>query len=66
LPPGIQWVLPEQGLEADYPVYQAELVDEAQPWRHDSTKLAQVLMDLLHERTGPLLEKDPYNDYLNI
>jgi uncharacterized cofD-like protein len=66
LPPGIQWVLPEQGLEADYPVYQAELLDEAQPWRHDSTKLAQVLMDLLHERTGPLLEKDPYNDYLNI
>jgi hypothetical protein len=25
-----------------------------QPWRHDSAKLAQVVMELFQERTGPL------------
>jgi hypothetical protein len=41
---------------AHYPIYAANLVDEDQPWRHDSIKVAQVLMDLLYERTGPLSE----------
>jgi len=56
LPHGIEWVVAENSLEADYPLYLAELIDEAQPWRHDAGKLAQVLMDLLQERTGPLVE----------
>ena len=56
LPQGIQWVSVDADLEVDYPVYRANLVDEAHPWRHDANKLAQALMDLLLERTGPLVE----------
>ncbi len=32
----------------------ADLSDENQPWRHDSNKLAEVLIDILDEFTGPL------------
>jgi len=56
LPEGIQWVSTETDLDADYAVYRADLVDHASPWRHDSAKLAKALIDLLHERTGPLIE----------
>ncbi len=55
LPNGVEWVKVE-GSASKYPIYGADLVDEDQPWRHDPTKLAQVLMDLLYERTGPLSE----------
>lgn len=54
LPEGIEWVTIEGDLEADYSVYRADLVDTMYPWRHDSIKLAQILIDLLQERTGPL------------
>ena len=27
-----------------------------QPWRHNSSKLARVIIDLYQERTGPLVE----------
>lgn len=55
--PGLQkWVLIDDGFEEMYPIYQAKLVDRRRPWRHDSEKLANVLMDLLQERTGPLVE----------
>jgi hypothetical protein len=30
-------------------------LDVENPWRHDSSKLAKVLMNLLYERTGPLI-----------
>lgn len=56
LPEGIDWVENEPDLELEYPIYQANLIDESSPWRHDSAKLAQVLMDLYQERTGPLVE----------
>jgi uncharacterized cofD-like protein len=56
LPEEIQWVRTEGDLFVDYPLYQSDLIDPARPWRHDSEKLAQVLMDLLQERTGPLTE----------
>lgn len=56
LPEGVEWVSAEGEPDVDYPLYQADLIDEAYPWRHDSGKLAQVLMDLLQERTGPLVE----------
>lgn len=56
LPDGIQWVEIENKLGSDYPVYRSDLVDPAYPWRHDSEKLSQVLMDLYQERTGPLVE----------
>lgn len=55
LPPGVEWVKIDQAAAA-YPLYPANLMDEDQPWRHDSIKLAQALIDLLYERTGPLPE----------
>jgi uncharacterized cofD-like protein len=55
LPSTIDWVRPEPGVEEQYPVYQADLVDDLYPWRHDSHKLAQVIINLYQERTGPLV-----------
>jgi uncharacterized cofD-like protein len=55
LPKSSDWVKLEGEADAT-PLYGANLVDEKHPWRHDSDKLAQTLMDLLFERTGPLLD----------
>jgi uncharacterized cofD-like protein len=55
LPPGIEWVLAQEA-DTDYPVYMADLIGEDESWRHDSVKLAQILIDLYQERTGPLVE----------
>jgi uncharacterized cofD-like protein len=54
LPEKLQWVSIESDLEGGYPVYRADVVDEEHPWRHDPHKLAQVLINLFQERTGPL------------
>jgi hypothetical protein len=56
LPDGIDWVRIDPDLDQEYPIYQADLVSDTQPWQHDSKKLAEVVMDLLQERTGPLVE----------
>jgi uncharacterized cofD-like protein len=56
LPDGVDWVQAEDDLDDDYLVHRADLIDEDYPWRHDSGKLAQVLIDLLQQRTGPLVE----------
>ncbi|HSF81677.1 MAG TPA: gluconeogenesis factor YvcK family protein [Anaerolineales bacterium] len=56
LPENSQWVTVEDELDDDYLVYRGDLVDDDQPWRHDSIKLSHVLIDLLEERTGPLVE----------
>ena len=40
------------------PVYTADLVDKSNPHRHESTRLAQVIMDLYYERTGPLVYRE--------
>lgn len=56
LPANLQWVRIDENLGEKYPIHQDKLVDQALPWHHDSEKLAQVLMDLLQERTGPLVE----------
>jgi uncharacterized cofD-like protein len=53
---GIQWVLAEADMDVEYAVHRADLTDELHPWRHDSVKLAQEIMDLLEEKTGPLVE----------
>ena len=53
---GSQWVLVDDKTLSDKRVYFADMVDEEQPWRHDATKLSQVLIDLFLERTGPLRE----------
>lgn len=56
LPDNSEWVTIESDLDDDYSVYRADLIDEERPWRHNSEKLARVLMDLFLERTGPLVE----------
>jgi len=50
------WVLADEKSRSDVRLYTADLVDYDQPWRHAALKLAQVLMDLFYERTGPLGE----------
>lgn len=54
LPDGSNWVRADQRSLSDSRVYCADLLDEDHPWRHDSTKLGQVIMNLFNERTGPL------------
>lgn len=51
-----QWVLADEKALSDSRTYCADLVDDSHPWRHDSDKLAQVIMDIFYERTGPLNE----------
>ncbi len=43
------------------PTHTADLVDIERPWRHDASKLADTLIRLLEERTGPL-ELPPLDD----
>ncbi len=57
LPNGVEWVKIDENA-ADYPVYAADFLDSEHPWRHDSEKLARTLMDLLYERTGPLIDRE--------
>ena len=56
LPENVSWVVIEPDLEDDYPIYRADLADQLQPWQHNADKLAQVIIELLQERTGPLVE----------
>lgn len=58
LPEGIQFVRTEPELEEEYTVYRTDLIDQAKAWRHDSQKLAQAIMDLYYERTGPVSGKE--------
>lgn len=48
------WVRADEKTLTDERVYLTDLVDDQHPWRHDSVKLAQVIMDVFNERTGPL------------
>jgi len=58
LPEHIELVTQDEELSLAYPVYAADLVDEENPWRHDSRKLAQTVMDVYYEKTGPLSPRD--------
>lgn len=58
LPAGTEWVKPEAELNRDYILYEADLVSNETPWRHDSHKLARTILDLYEERTGPLTERE--------
>lgn len=53
LPIGVDWVK-VSGEDERSDIYQADLLDVENPWRHDSKKLAKAIMDLYYERTGPL------------
>lgn len=55
LPEGVEWVIPGQDMMNEYPVYCTDLCDDSKAHRHDSNKLAQAVMDLYQERTGPLM-----------
>ncbi len=50
-----QWVRVDAGMAQDARLYQADLADHHEPFRHDAVKLAQALIDLFNERTGPLV-----------
>ena len=54
LPLGTEWVVADERTLSDSRAHSADLLDEGHPWRHDSIKLSQTLMDLYYERTGPL------------
>jgi len=55
LPQNVDWVAAEPELDQEYATYSADIIDTLHPWRHDSKKLAQVIMDLYQDRTGPLV-----------
>lgn len=54
LGPSSVWVRVDEKTLSDKRTYTADLTDNAYPWRHDAAKLAQVIMDIYDERTGPL------------
>jgi len=54
LPVGSLWVRADDKTLADSRVRCEDLINEAQPWRHDSTKLSLTLSAILDEYTGPL------------
>ena len=54
---GMQWVRVDESLERDPRLYLSDLADHQRPEYHDAVKLAQVLMDLYNERTGPVVKE---------
>lgn len=54
LPERVQPVPLSEGRQLAVPGFPADVIDLDRPWRHDSEKLAHVLLRLLEERTGPL------------
>jgi uncharacterized cofD-like protein len=61
LPGKLTWVTPGEDFNEHYPAYAADLIDLDRPWRHDSNKLASVIIDLFYERTGPLMVREEEN-----
>jgi uncharacterized cofD-like protein len=49
-PPGVELVAVDFPPDTGYRVVTADLVDPAHPWRHDSDKLAQAVLRLLHPK----------------
>jgi uncharacterized cofD-like protein len=58
LPEGVEWVKQNETQGLPFMLYASNLVDQEKPWRHHSTRLAQVIIDLYNERTGPLITRD--------
>ena len=56
LPQNVDWVCMGEEPDESYLIYQNDLIDQEFPWRHDGDKLAQVVIDLLEERTGPFVD----------
>jgi len=51
---GDQWVEIDERTRFDSRTHYADLINENQPWRHDSIKLTDALIEILDEYTGPL------------
>jgi len=54
----VHWVRVDEGEARDPRVYFTDLFDRDNLSRHDSAKLAQTMMALYNERTGPLTNKE--------
>jgi uncharacterized cofD-like protein len=54
---GMQWVRVDEALKQDSRLYVSDLADHGQPGHHDTSKLAQAIMDLYNERTGPMIKE---------
>lgn len=52
--PSSVWVRADEKTLSDERTYCADLIDDQYPWRHDSVKLSQAIMDIFYARTGPL------------
>jgi uncharacterized cofD-like protein len=52
LPPGVEPTRLGSLPSAAYTLHTADLVDPAQPWRHDSKKLARALMELVENHSS--------------
>lgn len=61
IPEDIHWVKVDNELERNYPIYQTDLLDSEHPGRHDSARLAGVIMDIFYDRTGPLNDREAPN-----
>ena len=48
------WVMADEKSQSDPRLYCDDLTDKSHPWRHDSVKLAETLIQILAEHTGPL------------
>lgn len=51
---GDQWVAIDDMARSDTRTHFADLINESHPWRHDSNKLANALIEILDEYTGPM------------
>lgn len=56
LPEGVEWVKLVHRLTRKFKMYPADLVDSSWPARHDSQKIARIILELYQEKTGPLVE----------
>lgn len=54
IPDNTSLVIPPHNGLLEVPTYTTDLVDHQRPWRHDAELLADRLISLLEERTGPL------------
>ena len=55
LPADTNWTEIGNELFGDRRLYTADLLDREHPWRHDADGLAQTIMNLYAERTGPMI-----------
>ncbi len=55
LPSNTDWTEIGEELSGDRRLYTADLLDREHPWRHDADGLAQTIMNLFYERTGPMV-----------